>query len=81
MNNEKTDEAVKPEAPKPSIGRIVVYKLAGAAGKSELVPALIQNVSDDGSVRLCVFAAHLRKTVDSAKQGDDVGQWNWPVKA
>lgn len=66
--------------PKPTLGRIVIYNLVTSAGKSELVPAIIQNVAEDGGVRLHVFAAHLRKTVDRPAQGDNPGEWNWPKR-
>lgn len=72
--------AAKPLGPQPTIGRIVLYLNPVQHGKPELIPAIVQNVAENGAVRLHVFAAHLRKTVEAVPQGELEGQWSWPKR-
>ena len=68
---------------KPSIGRIVIYNHPGSAdGKYPPTqsPAIIQNVAEDGSVRLFVFGPKGQHMDDGLTQGDGPCQWNWPPR-
>lgn len=68
---------------KTTIGRIVIYNHPGSAdGKYPPTqsPAIIQNVAQDGTVRLFVFGPKGQHMDDGLKQGDGPCQWNWPKK-
>jgi hypothetical protein len=71
------------EGQKPSIGRIVIYNHPGSAdGKfpPQKSPAIIQNVAEDGSVRLFVFGPKGQHMDEGLIQGDGPCQWNWPER-
>ena len=62
---------------RPSIGRIVHYKL----DDGKLVPAIITKVWNEVCVNLRVFMDS--KEIDhttSVMEGEDVGQWVWPER-
>lgn len=66
---------------KPSIGRIVIYNHPGSSdGKypPQKSPAIIQNVAEDGTVRLFVFGPKGQHMDEGLTQGDGPCQWNWP---
>ena len=68
---------------KPTIGQIVIYNHPGSAdGKYSPAqsPAIIQNVAEDGSVRLFVFGPKGQHMEDGLKQGDGPCQWNCPQR-
>lgn len=62
---------------KPTLGRIVIYNHPDGAAKS---PAIVQNVAEDGSVRLFIFGATGQRIDEGLTQGDGPRQWNWPKK-
>ena len=74
---------------KPTIGRVVIYNTTeedkASAGKNfdnvvQQLPAIIVNVWSDTCINVRVFSdggGMLWKT--SINQGDQPGQWNWPV--
>ncbi len=73
----------KENAVKPSIGRIVIYNHPGSSdGKypPQKSPAIIQNVAEDGSVRLFVFGPKGQHMDEGLIQGDGPCQWNWPER-
>jgi hydroxymethylpyrimidine pyrophosphatase-like HAD family hydrolase len=61
---------------KPSIGRIVVYNHVDLGR----VPAIIQAVMPDETVRLCVFGPAGVSIEYDRSQGDGPFQWNWPPR-
>jgi len=79
---------------KPTIGRIVIYKLTTALKEQlrennkgewlvniqDTLPAMIVAVWNDTCVNLKVFVdGHIKDLwITSAVQGDQEGQWNWP---
>lgn len=74
---------------KPTIGRVVIYNTTeedkASARKNfdnvvQQLPAIIVNVWSDTCINVRVFSdggSMLWKT--SINQGDQPGQWNWPV--
>lgn len=69
---------------KPTIGCIVIYNHPGSAdGKYPPTqsPAIIQNVAENGTVRLFVFGPKGQHMDDGLTQGDGPCQWNWPPLA
>jgi hypothetical protein len=75
--------ATKENTLKPSIGRIVIYNHPGSSdGKypPQKSPAIIQNVAEDGSVRLFVFGPKGQHMDEGLIQGDGPCQWNWPER-
>jgi hypothetical protein len=76
-------ELMEHKEQKPSIGRIVIYNHPGSAdGKypPQQSPAIIQNVAEDGTVRLFVFGPKGQHMDDGLRQGDGPCQWNWPPR-
>lgn len=68
---------------KPTRGRIVDYHHPGSAdGKYPPVisPAIIQNVAEDGTVRLFVFGPKGQHMDDGLTEGTGPCQWSWPVR-
>ena len=68
---------------RPSIGRIVIYNHpVSADGKYQPTqsPAIIQNVAQDGTVRLFVFGPKGQHQDEGLIQGDGPCQWNWPPR-
>jgi hypothetical protein len=79
----QTDFTNKENTLKPSIGRIVIYNHPGSSdGKypPQKSPAIIQNVAEDGSVRLFVFGPKGQHMDEGLIQGDGPCQWNWPER-
>ncbi len=70
-------EKKKPvHAPKPSIGRIVLY----LNSDNKLYPAIITEVWSDTCVNLNVFLDTVGLvSVTSSVQGSGLRNWNWPV--
>lgn len=74
---------------KPSIGRIVIYKLteedkeiSRKAGDNvtDEVPAIIVNVWSDTCLNLRVFVdGNYTWWKTSTPEGDQPGNWHWPV--
>lgn len=69
---------------KPTIGRIVIYELAGSEfnnnGATE-APAMVVRVFDDGKVNLKVLAdgpGDAWRT--SVIEGTAPGTWHWPAR-
>jgi len=62
----------------PSIGRIVIWNHLGETGNKS--PAIIQNVAEDGTLRLFVFGSRNWFIVETRDQGDGPAMWNWPVR-
>lgn len=67
--------------PKPVSGSIVIYN--HPASKDPKVPlhkspAIIQSVSDNDELDLCVFAKTGILFRKADQQGDKEGQWSWP---
>jgi hypothetical protein len=72
----------------PTIGRIVHLKLTEQqknsinGNKAEVLPAVIVAVWGPTCVNLKVMTDGVNDLwVTSAQQGENEGQWNWPVKA
>jgi len=80
---------------KPTIGRIVHYEVLpedklkmaaaryinGGCNDSDKCPAIITAVWSDNCVNLRVIAdGNLDLWKTSVNQGDQPGQWSWPVK-
>ena len=80
---------------KPTIGRIVLYKtevsdmfkmeaakqINGGCNRAKVLPAVVVAVWSDNCVNLRVIAdGNLDLWKTSVVQGDQPGQWNWPVK-
>lgn len=68
---------------KPTIGRIVIYNHPGSAcGKYPPTqsPAIIQNVSEDGSVRLFIFGPKGQHMDEGLIEGTGACQWQWPAR-
>ena len=80
---------------KPTIGRIVNYattnedkskmeaasKINGGCNKAEVLPAIVVAVWSENCINLRVIAdGNLDLWKTSANQGDQPGQWSWPVK-
>lgn len=75
---------------KPSIGRIVFYKLSPHYSEENRVrPATIMRVHNDTCVDLCVtldpfvdsdVASSTHHSVRSVVMGDGLCQWSWPPR-
>jgi hypothetical protein len=66
---------------KAEIGKIVIYNHPGSAcGKYPPTqsPAIIQNVAENGSVRLFVFGPKGQHMDDGILEGNGPCQWCWP---
>jgi hypothetical protein len=62
----------------PNLGRIVLYHIVESPHQPAIVvPAVIQAVREDGTVRLFVFGGG-PDLVDDVVMGEGVGQWSWP---
>ena len=68
----------------PTVGRVVIYKSYGTPNgeyKSEDRAAIVTKVnSADFTVGLCIMNPTGLFFNESVKQGDEAGQWNWPVR-
>jgi hypothetical protein len=63
----------------PNLGRIVLYHIVESPHQPAIVvPAVIQAVREDGTVRLFVFGGG-PDLVDDVVMGEGVGQWSWPT--
>lgn len=74
--------------PKPTVGRIVHYRLKEGKSKGEIRPAIITRLWTDDCVQLTVFVDGSNDGYDSltiwetsVNRGDEVGYWNWPARA
>ena len=77
--------------PVPTVGRIVLYRV-GARNENvlirqnqiapgDLLPAMIVRVWDEGRVNLRVICDGTFDAWEPAvSQGDEPGQWNWPLR-
>ncbi len=70
------------DTPKPSVGRIVLYKTRGSA--DGVFPptgfaSIITEVTDT-TVSLATFGPSGLRFETGVSQGDEVGQWNWPPR-
>lgn len=67
---------------KPIPGRLVLYHQPPPSAADPMppkpVPALIQSVAANGTVRLCVFGTDEPFMVDALAQGDRPRQWAYP---
>lgn len=60
---------------KPSIGRIVIFRFAGAD-----VPAIVCIVNDSGSLGLWCFHPETMIFQGDVKEGTAIGEWSWPAR-
>ena len=81
------------EPPRPTLGRIVHYRLLNGPEPNDR-PAIITEVFEDDTVALWLFArlndvpfAHVTAVrmsdqfgayVDRAREGEEAGEWHWP---
>jgi hypothetical protein len=71
--------AAQQQATAPFIGLVVQYHLNSTTkhGATQTAPALIQEIHDDGSVRLCAFLDNSIRYERKVTRGTEPGQWNW----
>lgn len=62
----------------PSICRMVSFN-QGSDKQPNPMPAVVQEVNGNGTVRLCAFGPTGILLRDNVSQGDGHGQWQWPV--
>jgi hypothetical protein len=74
-----------PASPRPSVGRIVLYRVSGAdssrlrANGATILPAMIVRVHDNGTVNLKVFCdGPLDEWIVLIEEGNAPGRWEWP---
>lgn len=65
---------------KPTMGRIVIYREVVAVGGEDLMPAIVQGVEQDGTLRLCVFGRFSQSMRYNVKEGTEEGTWQWPPR-
>lgn len=63
---------------KPSVGRIVHVKHS----PNIFHPAIVTEVMNETTINCTVFAPGASHTspMSSVKQGEEIGNWNWPAR-
>ncbi len=70
-------------APNPTVGRIVMFKTRGSADgvyPPRDFAAIITRVYEDGDISVASFGETGMRFEVKISQGNEGGQWNWPVR-